>query len=108
MLGKLVLHKPSGTTTANLTVTHNVVSTAQVGSFTDAETVTPANFTARVSWGDGTSSVATVQMTGSAPRTFTVNASHTYANAGTYKARVYVSEPGIKYSWSKGFGVTVN
>ena len=68
-----------------------------VASFTDPKVTTntdPGVFTATISWGDGTSSPATISSVttdqGSNPPAFFAFGSHTYASAGTFLARVTV------------------
>jgi hypothetical protein len=71
-LSSLTIHNPSAT--EGITV-----SSFTVASFTDANTGAPASdFTATVSWGDGTSSAASVVASGTAG-VFDVVATHKYA-----------------------------
>jgi hypothetical protein len=65
-----------------------------VATFTDANTSAPAtDFTATVTWGDGSSSAASVVATGTTG-TFAVVASHTYAEEGTETLSVAVLDHG--------------
>lgn len=61
-----------------------------VATFTDADiTVTAASFTATVDWGDG--SVTPASVSGGAG-SFSVNASHTYKEEGSYVTKVTVKQ----------------
>jgi ELWxxDGT repeat protein len=75
-LGTLSLNAPSGLTEGKST------GTFTVATFTDANTGAPAtDFTATVTWGDGTSGTASVVKT--APGSFAVRAAHAFAEEGS-------------------------
>ena len=62
-----------------------------VATFSDANAGAPSSdFTASISWGDGSTSVGTVS--GSGP--FTVSGTHTYAEGGSYAIATTVSDRG--------------
>ena len=55
-----------------------------VATFTDANpNATVSDFTATITWGDGSTSAGTVVATGNG---FAVNGAHTYADEGSYLA----------------------
>ena len=63
--------------------------TAPVATFTDSYLTAPVDFTASISWGDGTAaSMGTITQSGS---TFTVGGTHTYAAHGTYIPTVSIT-----------------
>jgi large repetitive protein len=67
-----------------------------VATFTDANTTaTIADYTVSVSWGDGTTSSATLSSIG-APNgtTFTVTGTHTYAETGSYQITTTITDAG--------------
>ncbi len=65
-----------------------------IATFTDSNTGAPASdFTATVTWGDGSSSAASVVATGTAGQ-FAVLASHTYAEEGAQNLSVQVLDTG--------------
>jgi hypothetical protein len=64
-----------------------------VATFTDSDpNATPADFTANIDWGDGSTSSGTITAAGSG--TFDVLGTHTYANAGTDNFGVQVNASG--------------
>ena len=67
-----------------------IVTNAEVAAFTEADTLdSSAEFSATISWGDGSSSNGTITGTGSAGL-FHVLGSHTYATANDYVIQVTV------------------
>ena len=62
----------------SLTATEGIGSNATLATFTDSDSDPVGDFTASVSWGDGTTSAASVQATGSSG-VFAVVGSHAYA-----------------------------
>jgi hypothetical protein len=76
---------------ATLTATAGqALTNVAVASFTDSDTGNVAgDFTAAITWGDGTSSAGTVS---GGNGTFTVTGSHTYAAAGTDPVAVTLSD----------------
>ncbi len=68
------------------------LSNVTLATFTHAQGVEPGgDFTAKVDWGDGTTSAATVSQSG---LTYSVVGSHTYNHEGNYSIKVSVSEDG--------------
>jgi PKD repeat protein len=67
--------------------------TAAVAIFTDGFTGRPAShYTASVDWGDGATTAAATIIP-AADGSFVVDASHTYANVGSYATTVGISDP---------------
>jgi hypothetical protein len=63
-----------------------------VATFTHASGVEPTSaFVATINWGDGTTSVGTITLSGS---TYRVTGSHTYAQSGTHTVTTTVTETG--------------
>jgi virginiamycin B lyase len=99
--GKIVLWIPEGVSGTNVSATHEIKFSGEVGDFTDFEVINGTYFNATANWGDGTSSKVSVQRTVSgSPNRFEVLGSHTYAHAGHYPIQVLVKEPGDKYQFS--------
>jgi hypothetical protein len=98
---------PTGTT---FTVTQGIpFSGTTVASFTDSDPNDAASlFSARITWGDGSSSpssAVTVKASPTTPGTFLVEGQHTYDGAGpTYPVTVTISAP--NHTSSTGFTVT--
>jgi uncharacterized repeat protein (TIGR01451 family) len=64
---------------------------AAIATFSDADPAgTVSDYTAKITWADGTTSVGTVSGTGP----FTVSGTHTYEEEGTYAVSVAVSDVG--------------
>ena len=73
-----------------IAATEGSTFTGTVATFTDSNTNTPASdMTATVNWGDGSSSTGSVS--GSAG-SFSVTATHTYGDEGTFHATVVVAD----------------
>ncbi|HWH11691.1 MAG TPA: hypothetical protein VG165_11235 [Solirubrobacteraceae bacterium] len=67
--------------------------TATLANFTDGFTGRPpSHYTASVEWGDG-STTAPATVVQAADGSFDVDATHTYANVGTYTTTVSITEP---------------
>jgi hypothetical protein len=77
----------TGTT---ITATEGTAFTGTVGTFSDSNTADVASqFTATITWGDGSSSTGTVAGSNGA---FTVTGSHTYSDEGTFVAAVSLTQ----------------
>lgn len=64
--------------------------THTVATFTDPDsTAKPGDYSATISWGDGTTSTGTIRGSGGS---FSVSGTHTYAEEGTYKATVKITD----------------
>jgi hypothetical protein len=68
---------------------------ATVASFTDGYALGQlSEFTATISWGDGTSDLGTITQPGGVGTTFFVSGAHAYAKPQIYALSISVSEPG--------------
>ncbi len=94
---------PLSARAAGFTANQNSPSASTVASFTDANPgATPADFTATVSWGDGTTAAGVVA---AAPAGgFAVTATHTYTAAGAFNSTVSIKDAGGSQA---GAGATV-
>ncbi len=77
----------------NVSATEGIsTGTVTVATFTDANPLaTTADFTATITWGDGTTSSGTVSESSGV---FTVGGSHTYAEDGSYAPTVTINDDG--------------
>jgi hypothetical protein len=77
-----------------ITATSGTAFSGSVGTFTDADTAAPAgDFSGTITWGDGSTSAATITATSTAGQ-FGVTGSHTYAAAGTFTISVAIRDVG--------------
>ncbi len=89
----------------SLRLSRGVLFSGPIASFSDTNPTTSASqFVAKIKWGDGRSSVATV--TGAAG-SFVIDASHKYARNGRYTIRVTVTMAGPTSAESNGTGNVV-
>ena len=90
---------------ASLTLRRGILFSGPVASFSDTNPTTSASqFVAKINWGDGQSSLATV--TGAAG-SFVVDASHSYARNGRYTISVSVTMAGPVSAGTNGTGTVV-
>jgi RHS repeat-associated protein len=83
----------SAVTVEPIDAVEGVAFTAGVAGFSAPDdTVRASDYTALVDWGDGSTSVGTVVADRGATGVFTVDASHTYAEEGSYPVRVTVED----------------
>ena len=104
-----VADAPLNASSSNLSAQQGIAlrSTQQVATFTDGYAAAPlSDFTATVTWGDGSSSSATVAQPGGTGTAFVVSAGHTYAVSGTFTATVSILDVGGS-SATTSFQVTV-
>jgi hypothetical protein len=88
---------------AKITPTLGTAFNGSVASFKDGTpTATKTEFTASVSWGDGSKSVGTV--TGPTSGLFAVSGTHTYATAGTFKLVVTLTDDVDKSTYTASPG----
>ena len=74
-----------------ITGTEGTAASSNVATFTDANPLAQAtDFSASITWGDGTTSAGTVSGSG----TFTVTGAHAYAEAGTYATSITITDSG--------------
>jgi hypothetical protein len=82
---------PLSVTGVGLSATAGSPFTGTVGHISDADTTAvPSDFTAQITWGDGATSAGTVSAT--APGSFDISGTHTYAAAGTLPLSVQVQK----------------
>src|SRR5207302_1207205 len=83
--------QPIQATGAAVTATEGAEYTGTVATFTDPDaSSTASQYSATISWGDGSSSAGTVSGASGGP--FTVTGSHTYAEEGTYSISVVIQD----------------
>jgi hypothetical protein len=101
-VGKIVLNVPEDAVGRNITHTHRVTFTDQIGSFVDEEHLTGGYFDATLNWGDGTPLVRgkVVRTFKGSPNRYQVFGTHTYAKAGRYNVNVKITETGDKYKFN--------
>ncbi len=88
-----VADAPLSATGVSVSATAGVQFSATVATFTDADPAGAASdYTASISWGDGTTSTGTIGS--AAAGGFTVTDSHTYANGGAYQIGVAIKDVG--------------
>lgn len=87
-----------------LSAAENQSVTAPLATISDGDAPTRGDYTAAISWGDGTTSAGTI--TGSAG-TFTVTGTHTYTEGGTYAGTVTVTDGDSSETLSGAFTATV-
>jgi uncharacterized repeat protein (TIGR01451 family) len=86
-----VVAEPAISVSGPVTTTSKKLNNVTVATFTHANGVEPASaFTATIAWGDGSTSVGTITLSGS---TYVVKGSHSYAKTGTYTITTTVTEP---------------
>ena len=90
----LVLDRPITVTAQPVSATEGVAFAGTVATFVDADTnAQPAgHYSARVDWGDGTTSAGTIRVNTGAPDS--VDAAHTYAGFGSYIVKISVTDLG--------------
>jgi uncharacterized repeat protein (TIGR01451 family) len=83
--------QPIAATGTAVTATEGALFNGTVATFTDPDaSSTASQYSATISWGDGSSSAGTVS--GPAGGPFTVTGSHTYADEGTYSTSVLIQD----------------
>ncbi len=88
-----VADAPLSATGVPVSATAGVQLSATVATFTDANPAgTASDYTAIISWGDGTTSTGTIDS--AAGGGFTVTGSHTYASGGAYQISVAIKDVG--------------
>jgi hypothetical protein len=88
-----VADAPLSATGVPVSATAGLQLSATVATFTDADPAgTALDYTANISWGDGTTSTGTIAS--AAGGGFAVTGSHTYAAAGAYQVTVAIKDVG--------------
>ncbi len=88
-----VADAPLSATGVPVSATAGAQFSATVATFTDADPAgTASDYTATISWGDGTTSAGTVGAAGGGG--FAVTSSHTYASGGAYQTSVTITDVG--------------
>ena len=73
-----------------IVVSQTTLTSFQVGTFTHANGTTPiTSIVAKIVWGDGTSSIGTILLSGT---TYTVAGSHTYTTSGNHSISLVVGD----------------
>ncbi len=94
----------AGTT---LNLTEGAAFAGAVASFTDADPAgVSGDYTATITWGDGSSSAGTVTANGAGG--FGVSGGHTYAEEGTYAVRVTIADGGGSVATATGSAVVAD
>src|SRR5207249_2288580 len=87
-----VTDAPLSATAGNLNTTEGLNFTVFVASFSDANPfATAGDFTATITWGDGTSSAGVVSANGGG---FSVSGSHTWVSSGPFAVLVAINDDG--------------
>ncbi len=103
-LGITVADAALTASTATVAATEGIAFTGTVATFTDADPGgTASDYSATITWGDGTSSAATI-VYDSAHSRFDVNGTHTYADEGTYGLAVALADSGARAPGSASSG----
>jgi hypothetical protein len=104
-----------GIVVANTDITcleQSPITNVLVASFTDVEPSPPSTFNITIDWGDGTTSAGTATQPNpsSAPNSWNVTGTHTYADEGSYSVIVTVTDVAfsVTASNSSPTAVTVN
>jgi hypothetical protein len=86
---------PLGATGKSVSGTAGVKLSATVATFTDADpNGVASDYTASITWGDGTASTTGTVSAAAAGGGFEVTGSHTYAAAGTYTTSITINDVG--------------
>jgi hypothetical protein len=100
--GSAVIAAPVVVTAASITGVEGEAFSGTVASFTQGDSVAPlSQFSATISWGDGTTTSGTVSQSASGSP-YAVTGTHTYAEEGTYTTEVTVSASPINTGDSNG------
>lgn len=87
----ITTEQPITATGTNVSATEGALFTGTVATFTDpTTTATAAEYTASITWGDGTTSTGVVSGLVGGP--FVVTGSHTYAEEGPYTVMVTITD----------------
>jgi len=96
-----VADAPLSANGTSLTEIQGIGFTTVLATFTDGNLLSsPGDFTAVVSWGDGSSSAGTVNQNG--PGSFSVLGNHTYALAGSFTVKIQITDAGGETAAANG------
>jgi hypothetical protein len=103
----VIADAPLTASSSNLALSQGIPFTGQVATFIDGNPFgNVSDFTATVSWGDGTSSAGGVTQPGGTGTTFVVSATHAYSVQGSKSVSVHIVDVGGQ-SASTSFVATV-
>ncbi len=95
--GTVSTDPPVTATGTAVTATEGQSFTGVVATFSDADpTASPAEYSATIAWGDGTSSPGTIAG-------WSVSGTHTYLEEGTYAVTVTINDPDTAYNTQRAF-----
>lgn len=83
---------PVLTAAPGFTSTEGAPVTAAVATLTDGDATASGDFSATISWGDGSQSAGTVVPVSGQPTHFTVDGTHTYADEGNFTQNITVTD----------------
>jgi hypothetical protein len=83
---------PVLTASPGFTSTEGTPATSAVATLADGDSPARGDFTATISWGDGSQSAGTVVPVSGQPAHFTINGTHTYADEGNFTQDITVTD----------------
>lgn len=83
---------PALTANSGFTSTEGTSTTGAVATLTDGDSPASGDFTATISWGDGSQSAGAVVPVSGQPAHFTINGTHTYPDEGIFTQTIIVAD----------------